>query len=239
MSNHIDQATVSGGAIGGGALDSNNRLVINDVEITGISVEAGDAGDTLISSINAQADTTGVTARRDAQGALELTARDGRNIEVETTGNAALVTGLNTGTTTGTVTLRGEAQFTVGGTRPQDAGLSASTVSETPDSAIRDIDVRTQAGANRAIETIDRALEDVGRQRARFGAVQNRLESTVNNLSNASINLQESNSRIRDADFAKEASELLRRQILEQAQISILSQSNKISKNSAIKLLGE
>jgi flagellin len=238
VSASVNATNVTGGQVNGGGLDTNNQLIINDTAILGIEVESGDAGNTLISAINAQSDQTGVIAARDASGGLQLTAQDGRNIDVQTTGNAAVATGLSDGTTTGTVTLRSDSQFTIGGTNPTDAGLQSQTVGEGANSSLSDIDVRTQRGANEAIATVDRALEDVSSQRSRFGAVQNRLESTVNNLSTTSINLQESNSRIRDADFAQEASELLRRQILEQAQISILGQSNNLSRSNAIKLLG-
>ncbi|MBV71915.1 MAG: flagellin [Myxococcales bacterium] len=234
----VNETGTTGGQIAGGALDSQNQLVINGTAVTGLQVEAGDAGDSLISAINAQADLTGVTAQRDRAGGVALSAQDGRNIDIQATGNAEAITGLSTGTTQGTVTVRGDAQFDVAGADPSAAGLSAGTVGSTQATAVNAIDVTTQAGANDALETIDRALEQVTSQRSRFGATQNRLESTINNLSNTSQNLQESNSRIRDADFAKEASELLRRQILEQAQISILGQSNKLSKQSAIKLLG-
>jgi flagellin len=233
-----NETVTTGGQVAGGGLDSQNQLTINGTAITGIQVAAGDAGDSLISAINAQADLTGVTASRDRSGGVELSAQDGRNIDIQTTGNAEAITGLSAGTTQGTVTLRADAQFDVAGADPTVAGLSAGTVGSTPNTAVDAIDVTTQAGANDALETIDRALEQVTSQRARFGATQNRLESTINNLSNTSMNLQESNSRIRDTDFAKEASELLRRQILEQAQISILGQSNNLSKQSAIKLLG-
>ena len=238
VSASVNPTTVSGGAVAGGGLDSNNLLRINGTAIAGIEVQSDDAGSSLISAINAQADITGVTAARDENGAIALTAQDGRNIEIETTGNADVVTGLSDGVTSGSVTLTGEGQFTVGGTDPADAGLASGPVSNAPSSALSEVDVTTQAGANQAIETIDRALEQVGRSRSRFGATQNRLESTINNLSTSSINLQEANSRIRDTDFASEASELLRRQILEQAQIAVLGQANNLSRSNAIKLLG-
>ena len=81
-------------------------------------------------------------------------------------------------------------------------------------------------------------VEQIGRQRAEFGAVQNRLESTVNNLSNVAVNVSAGQSRIRDADFAKEASDLLRAQILERANVAVMSQANQISRQTAVQLLG-
>jgi len=238
VSAQVNATRIEGGVVSGGGLDSNNQLIINGTSITGLNVAEADAGNALISAINSQSDLTGVIASRNADGGVDLTAQDGRNIDIQTTGNAAATTGFSTGTTQGTVTLSSEQDFSIAGGNPGDAGLQPGQIGSDPTTSLQEIDLTTQAGANRAIETIDRALEDVSEQRARFGATQNRLESTINNLSNASVNLQESNSRIRDADFAKEASELLRRQILEKAQISILSQSNSLNRSAAIKLLG-
>lgn len=92
---------------------------------------------------------------------------------------------------------------------------------------LRDVDISTVKGANDAITSIDNALDQVNRQRATLGAIQNRFESTIENQQVASENLTAANSRIRDADFAKESAELARTQTLQQAGISILSQANQ------------
>jgi flagellin len=54
---------------------------------------------------------------------------------------------------------------------------------------------------------------------------------TIRNLDNVAENLSAANSRIRDADFAKETAEMTRSQILQQAGVSILSQANALSQN--------
>ncbi|EXX90919.1 flagellin N-terminal helical domain-containing protein, partial [Paenibacillus darwinianus] len=64
--------------------------------------------------------------------------------------------------------------------------------------------VSTQVGASAAIANLDKAISKVSGQRADLGAVQNRLEHTINNLGVASENLTAAESRIRDADMAKE-----------------------------------
>ena len=64
--------------------------------------------------------------------------------------------------------------------------------------------------------------------RAGIGAVQNRLQSTITNLQNISENASSAKSRIQDADFAIEAANLTRTQILQQAGIAILAQANAI-----------
>lgn len=233
----VNAAVVEGEAAGGGTLDSGNRLVINGETIAGVEVGQGDAGDALLDSINAVSDRTGVVASRNEDGGLTLRAEDGRNIDVQTTGDAAAITGLAQGTTTGTVTLSSAAQFTVEGADPADAGVEAGIVGVTTDRAVDSIDVTTVEGANEAIRIADRALEQVGSIRSELGAVQNRFESTISNLANVSQNVQAANSRIADADFAEETSNLIRRRLLEQANISVLAQANA-SGQTALRLLG-
>ncbi|MEE9278249.1 MAG: flagellin, partial [Dehalococcoidia bacterium] len=64
-------------------------------------------------------------------------------------------------------------------------------------------------------------------QRATFGASQNRVEITINSLSISVENLSASESRVRDADIAAVSSELVTRQILQQAGVSVLAQANQ------------
>ena len=74
---------------------------------------------------------------------------------------------------------------------------------------------------------MDTALAAVNSQRATFGAAINRLEYTVDNLTNASQNQSASRSRIQDADYASETTELARTQIIQQAGTAMLSQANQ------------
>jgi len=77
------------------------------------------------------------------------------------------------------------------------------------------------------IATLDSAISGVTTQRATFGAVMNRLEYTVDNLANVSQNTSASMSRIADADYAAETTELARTQIIQQAGTAMLSQANQ------------
>ena len=233
----VNATEVEGQAIQGGTLDTDNRLVINGETISGFEVNADDAQGNLVDAINSVSDRTGVTASRTEGGEIQLEAQDGRNIDVQTTGNADQITGLQDGTTTGTVTLSSEEQFTIEGADPLDAGVDAGIAGVTDSRAVTTIDVTTVEGANRAIEIADRALGQVSSIRSQLGAVQNRFESTISNLSSVSENIQASNSRIRDADFAAQSANLIKQQILGQANIAVLAQANA-SNNSALRLLG-
>ena len=98
------------------------------------------------------------------------------------------------------------------------------------------ISVETAAAASDAIDRIDAALVMLQEQRAELGSVSNRLDHTITNLSNVNVNLQASRSRIEDADFAVETSNLTKSQILSQAATAMLAQANE-SKQSVLSLL--
>jgi len=83
--------------------------------------------------------------------------------------------------------------------------------------------------ANMAIALLDNALMKVSKQRADLGAYQNRLEHAMRGLAVGAENLQASESRIRDADMAKEMVGYVKNQILVQASTAMLAQANQKS----------
>jgi len=99
------------------------------------------------------------------------------------------------------------------------------------------IDISTAGGARAALTKIQEAIGKVSELRATFGAVQNRLEHTINNLGVNAENLSASESRIRNADMAKEMTEFTRNQILVQAGTAMLAQANAVPQN-VLRLLG-
>ena len=88
-----------------------------------------------------------------------------------------------------------------------------------------------------AIDALDDAIDGVSGLRGRLGATQNRLGSTIANLAVQSENLTAAESRIRDVDVAYETAQLTRLQILQQAAVSVLGQSNALPQ-AALRLLG-
>ena len=86
----------------------------------------------------------------------------------------------------------------------------------------------TTASALAAVTLIDTALNAVNAERSKFGATQNRFDSVVSNLRLASENQAASRARIMDADFAVEASNLSRAQILQQAGTAMVAQANQL-----------
>lgn len=79
-----------------------------------------------------------------------------------------------------------------------------------------------------ALDTLDKAIKTVDETRSNLGAIQNRFESTINNLNNTVNNLSAARSRILDADYATEVSNMSRGQILQQAGTSVLAQANQV-----------
>ena len=77
------------------------------------------------------------------------------------------------------------------------------------------------------LNRLDEALERVNEHRATLGATINRLEYAADNLANVSQNTSASRSRIQDADYAAETTELARTQIIQQAGTAMLSQANQ------------
>ncbi|MGG4774154.1 FliC/FljB family flagellin [Paenalcaligenes sp. Me52] len=78
------------------------------------------------------------------------------------------------------------------------------------------------------LATLDSALQQVDDLRSHLGAIQNRFQSTIANLNNTVNNLSAARSRIEDADYAVEVSNMTRSQILQQAGTSVLAQANQV-----------
>ncbi|WP_312314768.1 FliC/FljB family flagellin [Atlantibacter sp.] len=88
-------------------------------------------------------------------------------------------------------------------------------------------DKTTSEATTDPLKALDAALAKVDSLRSDLGAVQNRFDSTITNLGNTVNNLTSARSRIEDADYATEVSNMSRAQILQQAGTSVLAQANQ------------
>jgi len=174
-------------------------LTINGVEIG--RVLEGDDGEeqaaNIAAAINKMSSESGVTARAE-DGVLTLRSSTGSDISIAFKGEASQAS----------------------------TGLQETNATVSFNESIANVDISTQAGAQRAIDTIDRALVEINDTRADLGAVNNRLDFTISNLSNVSEKTSAAQSRIMDADFAAETAELSRAQVLQQAASAMLAQAN-------------
>ncbi|TAK77590.1 MAG: flagellin [Dehalococcoidia bacterium] len=86
--------------------------------------------------------------------------------------------------------------------------------------------VSTTAKADTLLASVDTAIDQVSTFRAKIGARQNQLEAATNSLGVSIENLSASESRIRDADIAELSSQMITKQIIQQAGVAVLAQAN-------------
>jgi len=122
------------------------------------------------------------------------------------------------------------------GTAYGDAVLKVNTAGVEGDNDDVYIDIKTADAAEDVITQLDTAITAAASERATYGAYINRLEYAQDNLMNVAQNTDASRSRIEDADYAAETSELARTQIISQASTAMLAQANQ-SKQSVLALL--
>ena len=96
--------------------------------------------------------------------------------------------------------------------------------------------LRTAALIKSTISNIDDAITKVNSRRASLGAVSNRFDHVIDNLTNVVANTESAKSRVEDADFAVETTQLTRNTVLQQAATSMVAQANA-QKNQILTLI--
>jgi flagellin len=237
-------STTFGGLISGGNLAMT-------IGVGGVRVQANVANPTdltaLASAINGVSGTTFITASFETAGnksLMTLTTADGRDIEIvdfthDGTTKTADVAGLSISgdavagdsiRKSGTVNITSpRGALTV--TNPGGTTVFASGGLNSSFSSITSVDITTVAGATSALSAIDAALTTVNNSRASLGGLMNRFEATVSNQNTAISNLSASRSRILDADYAVETTNLAKAQIVQQAATAMLAQANQSSQS--------
>jgi len=203
----------------------------------------------LASAINGVSGSTGITATFETPGnksLMTLTTSDGRDIEIKnythsgtTTTAVANANVTMTGTSASvTDSLRKSGVVNITSPRgaltvtsPTGTTVFASGGVNTSFTSILSVDITTVAGATSALSAIDAALTTVNNSRASLGGLMNRFEATVSNQNTAISNLSASRSRILDADYAVETTNLAKAQIVQQAATAMLAQANQSSQS--------
>lgn len=126
----------------------------------------------------------------------------------------------------GTVQTNTNGYTAITETTSKEPGLSYIPI-EGADLPISTLSIETQDDSEKALGAIDFALDYVAAERSNLGAIQNRLTHTIDNLTNIVTNTEASQSKILDADYAKETTELTRTQIIQQAATAMLAQANQ------------
>jgi len=201
----------------------------------------------LANAFNDKASQTGITAQLASdKKSIMLQSADGYDITLADYTNAATTAKIQAYMSNGTTTNGAEQTLTSGGT---DSTIvkgvvdfisnRAFTVSGAADSyvlaaassanlsAVSSVDISTSAGSATALGIIDGALSRVSSMRSDLGAIGNRLEKTVDALTASSTNTSAARSRISDADYSTETTNLSKSQIISQASNAMLAQANQ------------
>jgi flagellin len=237
----------------------------NGATVSVASIEVGDAegGSTYTLSnsgavLTASTTTSGFT-RSETFTVQDMGANGEQAITFETLGvtlnvshdaNAGNVTGAGIATafdgTTVVTDASSDASFRVGSEVGDDISLSFTDMRSSAlglagselDSLIADnTAVSTTTDADALLASVDEAIEQVSTFRAVLGARQNQLETAINSLGVSVENLSASESRIRDADIAAVSSDMVTKQIMQQAGVAVLSQANA-APQSVLQLIG-
>lgn len=137
--------------------------------------------------------------------------------EIERIGTTTAFNGIKLLNASGTVT------FQVGANDSET--ISVATISL--GSAVGASYSSLTAGSTSDLSEIDTAINNVSNQRAVLGATQNRLGYAADATNAYQENLVAAESRIRDADMAKESVALSKNQVLVQAGTAMLAQANQ------------
>ena len=98
------------------------------------------------------------------------------------------------------------------------------------------VNILTSEAATNAISIFDNALNIISNERAGFGATINRLEHTAQSLGISSENLSDAESRVRNADMAREMMDFMQMNVLFDAGMLMLAQANQLP-NTILQLL--
>ncbi|RQM68203.1 lateral flagellin LafA [Aeromonas enteropelogenes] len=125
----------------------------------------------------------------------------------------------------------GAVSFQIGASKDEVLKMDANAQVKAVNAAISSAAAAdlTAGTASAQITAMDTMLEKIGEARSAFGANINRLDHTINNLSNMKENTDMANGRIMDADFAQETTSMTKNQMLMQAGMSVLSNSNQMT----------
>lgn len=106
--------------------------------------------------------------------------------------------------------------------------LEASNLKDSSGNSLRDLDVTTEAGSEKALGIIDSAMQTISSANSKYGALQNRFNTVISNTSEINIQLQSADSDVMDVDVASETMRYSKDSILVQAGIAMMAQTNKM-----------
>ena len=183
--------------------------------------------DTGFAQMDAAVDGDSITFTQEVANAGQITIVGAKT---DATSSVSVGSGVTRTTNSGSDTVTFQIGTNVNQTLSVEFGtmkMTAATGNDLGGNFQNDLTVTTNANANTAMGYVDTAIDAVNTRRAALGAAISRLEHTVDNLENNAVNHAASRSRILDADYAAETTELARTQIIQQAGTAMLAQANQ------------
>tara|TARA_B110000503_G_scaffold139641_1_gene228502 strand:- start:2543 stop:3772 length:1230 start_codon:yes stop_codon:yes gene_type:complete len=227
----------------GAAVAASDAVEASDAETAVYSIPAAaiSADGTVAQVISDGTTTLTITQAAEATIAEQVTAIQGADgydsmlFTVDAGDDSVVFTYASAGAVTDPTVTEGDSDVTVtestagaDAVEASDAVVASAAGPMGADlSGMTDDDASITTSSTDLLATLDAAISGVTSQRATLGAAMNRLEYTVDNLANVSQNTSASMSRIQDADYAAETTELARTQIIQQAGTAMLSQANQ------------
>jgi flagellin len=226
---------------------------LNNIAITAVVANTSDLT-AIVSAVNGVTGSTrGVVASFDStdKSKVMLKSSDGENISISEFANSEAGTSntmtVSTGPALGqpvvltengslySTVVTGELNITSSKGKITAAGANANintNASATSSfTSVGGISLTTTASSSTALTIIDQALTQVNNTRAALGGLMNRFNASVSNQSTTIANLSASRSRILDADYAVETTNLAKAQIIQQAATAMLAQANQSSQS--------
>ena len=108
--------------------------------------------------------------------------------------------------------------------------LKSQNIVDSKGNSIRDISIKTLEDSNRAIKTVDDGIALVGNVRSIYGSIQKRVENGAEYLNSVNITSEKALSSLEDSDIALEIFEYSKSDILINASMALMYQSNKLPK---------
>ena len=180
-------------------------------------------------------DTNNADDRKSLQGEFDALNAELNNIMSNTSYGSEQLLSAVSGAVSGTVDgkLGKEMQFQIGASSKETLKVNLSSELGSVVMALSGLTSASAistnaASANAMLEKVSGALDKVGGIRSALGANINRLGHTAANLANMRDNTQLNLGAIQDADFAAEASQMSRQNMLTQSSQAMLKQANQM-----------
>jgi flagellin len=192
----------------------------------------------VVSQINGQSSTSGITASLNSSKQLVLSQVNGQNINITFQGAAtggSLATTATTPvaikSTAADALIQGQVQLQSSGAFAVSGGSNIGQGSASKLTSLASINVSSTSGANTAINVVKYALANLNNQGGQLGAVQQALTANINNLNTTSQNLNSALGVVQDANIPQVSNQLTSAAIQAQAGVAALKASTQLQQS--------